>query len=224
MKLLPPFEVFDVDEGESPQAEKSVDMGMEGLLTGSAGFGFGTAPVAGSEEAQASLEPQASAFEKFAKLLEFELEAAGVGLGTACDGADGAERLKAELMLEEGAGADCFCRAVGGAGAGLGTGGEGLAKSNKSLDEFVIGGFEGADGELLAKLKSPKSFTALVDKLACGGLEVVGGFGAGFGPVSKNPPPLSGGDVNCGAATDDLWFKEVLKLAKGSGLGCRCVS
>lgn len=29
------------------------------------------------------------------------------------------------------------------------------------------------------------------------------GFEASFGPASKKPPPLRGGDVICGAATDD---------------------
>ena len=29
------------------------------------------------------------------------------------------------------------------------------------------------------------------------------GFEANFGPASKNPPPLRGGDVTWGAATDD---------------------
>lgn len=57
-----------------------------------------------------------------------------------------------------------------------------------------------------AKLKSPKSFEALGVKLAwgtCGGLDAIAGFEVSFGPASKKPPPLRGGDVTCGAATDD---------------------
>ena len=58
-----------------------------------------------------------------------------------------------------------------------------------------------------AKLKSPKSLEALGARLAwaaCGGFDAIGGFEASFGPASKKPPPLRGGDVTCGAATDDL--------------------
>ena len=32
---------------------------------------------------------------------------------------------------------------------------------------------------------------------------MIAGFDASFGPASKKPPPLSGGDVTCGGATDD---------------------
>ncbi len=47
-------------------------------------------------------------------------------------------------------------------------------------------------------MKSPKSFDAAGDKFAWGsweGVEAMGGFEASFGPASKNPPPLSGGEV-----------------------------
>lgn len=57
-----------------------------------------------------------------------------------------------------------------------------------------------------AKLKSPKSFEALGVKLAwgiCGGFDAIAGFDDSFGPASKKPPPLRGGDVTCGAATED---------------------
>lgn len=63
----------------------------------------------------------------------------------------------------------------------------------------------GATGD--AKLKSPKSFEALGVKLAWGawgGFDAIADFEASFGPASKKPPPLRGGDVTCGAATDDL--------------------
>lgn len=216
-KLPPAFEGRDVDEDESPQAEKSVDMGMDGLLTGSAGLFFDTALLVGSDVAQASLEPQASAFEKPLKSFESEVGAVGAGFGSACDEAEGAERLNAELTLDVGIGADCFCAGIGAAGAGLGAGGEGSEKPNKSFDALVFAGLEGADGGLDAKLKSPKSYAALVDKLACGTREATIGFGAGLVPVSKNPPPLCGGEVNCGVAMVDRWLTLLLKFAKGSG-------
>lgn len=93
--------------GVPPQAEKSVDIGIDGFRAGAAGLGFGAVVVAeGSGVAHASLEPQASLlFEK----LENALVAAGcadaAGFGVGCDGATGAERLKAELMFADGAGA-----------------------------------------------------------------------------------------------------------------------
>ena len=48
-----------------PQAEKSVDIGIDGARAGAAGLGFGAVlVVVGSGAAQASFEPQASALEK----------------------------------------------------------------------------------------------------------------------------------------------------------------
>ncbi len=48
-----------------PQAEKSLDMGIDGACTGATGFGLGAEVVfVGSGVAQASLEPHASIFEK----------------------------------------------------------------------------------------------------------------------------------------------------------------
>jgi hypothetical protein len=51
----------------------------------------------------------------------------------------------------------------------------------------------------------------------------MGAFDANFGPASKKPPPLrGGGDVTCGAATEERWFAGLLKPAKGSDLVCCC--
>ena len=57
--------------GVPPQAEKSVDIGIDGFRATEAGVGFGAVVVAeGSGVAHASLEPQASLlFEKLEKLL-----------------------------------------------------------------------------------------------------------------------------------------------------------
>lgn len=53
-------------------------------------------------------------------------------------------------------------------------------------------------------MKSPKSVSVVLKILAASGCfdaDWVGStFGADFGPVSKKPPPLSGGDVTCGGA------------------------
>ena len=62
----------------------------------------------------------------------------------------------------------------------------------------------GAGGD--AKLKSPKSFEALGVKLAwgiCDAFDAIACFDDSFGPASKKPPPLRGGAVTCGAATED---------------------
>ena len=88
-----------------PQAEKSVDIGIEGFRTRAAGWGFGAVVVAeGSGVAHASLEPQASLL---LVKLDNVLVAAGcanaAGFGAGCEGAAGAERLKAELMFADGA-------------------------------------------------------------------------------------------------------------------------
>ena len=80
--------------GVPPQAEKSLDIGMEGVFTGSAGLGFGAViVVVGSGVAHASLDPQASMLLK----AEDVLGAAVVGFGVGWEGAAGAERLNAEL-------------------------------------------------------------------------------------------------------------------------------
>lgn len=79
----------------------------------------------------------------------------------------------------------------------------------------------GAGGD--AKLKSPKSLEALAVRLVwgnCRDFDAIAGFAASFGPTSKKPPPLRDGDVTCGAATDDRCVAALLKLAKGSDLGC----
>lgn len=66
-KPFPPNAEDWVFEGADvpPQAEKSLDIGMEGALAGAAVLGFGAVVVAvGSEVAHASLDPQASMLEK----------------------------------------------------------------------------------------------------------------------------------------------------------------
>ena len=164
-----PKSLPDVDDwvfeaaGVPPQAEKSVDIGIDGFRAGAIGFGFGAVVVAeGSGVAHASLDPQASLlFEK----LENALVAAGcaeaAGFEAGCDGAVGAERLKAELMVEDGAGTGV------GAGTFVGAalGGLGSEKSKRSFEALVAAGLVGA-GAGDAKLKSPKSFEALGVKLA----------------------------------------------------------
>ena len=42
---------------------------------------------------------------------------------------------------------------------------------------------------------------------------------ASFGPASKKPPPLKGGDVTWGAAVEDRWLATLMKFAKGCDLG-----
>ena len=90
--------------GVLPQAEKSVDIGMDGF-GGGAGLGFGALVVAeGSGVAHASLEPQGSSlFEKLENALLVAAWEDADGFGAGCEGAAGAERLKAELMLADGA-------------------------------------------------------------------------------------------------------------------------
>ena len=138
-----------------------MDIGIDGFRAGAIGFGFGAVVVAeGSGVAHASLEPQASLlFER----LENALVDAGCagGLGVVCDGAAGAERLKAELMFEDGAGAG-----VGAGGfVGAALGGVDSEKSKRSFEALVATGFVDA-GAGDAKLKSPKSFEARGAKLA----------------------------------------------------------
>ncbi len=71
-KSLPNGEdwVFEAT-GVPPQAEKSVDIGIDGFRGGAAGLGFeAVVVVEGSGVAHASLEPQASLlFEKLEKAL-----------------------------------------------------------------------------------------------------------------------------------------------------------
>ena len=89
-----------------PQAEKSVDIGIDGFRAAEAALGFGAVVVAeGSGVAHASLEPQASLlFEKLENVLVGAGCACVAGFDMACEGAAGAERLKAELMFADGAG------------------------------------------------------------------------------------------------------------------------
>ena len=92
--------------GVPPQAEKSVDIGIDGFRAAEAAFGFGAVVVAeGSGVAHASLEPQASLlFEKLENVLVGAGCACVAVFDVACEGAAGAERLKAELMFADGAG------------------------------------------------------------------------------------------------------------------------
>lgn len=105
-----PNAVFEA-AGVLPQAEKSVDIGIEEFWAEAAGLGFGAVVVVeGSGVAQASLEPQASLlFEKLENALVPAGCAGAAGFGASCEGAAGAERLKAELMF--GACADAGGRA-----------------------------------------------------------------------------------------------------------------
>ena len=108
-----------------------------------------------------------------------------------------AERLNAELILDDGAGAEGFWATW--------AGGEGSEKSKRSF-EAGADGLAGAGAGLDAKLKSPKSFDESGSGFAWGnwgGLEAIGALDANFGPASKKPPPLKGGDVICGAATEE---------------------
>ena len=93
--------VFDA-AGVPPQAEKSVDIGMDGFWAEAPGLGFGAVVVVeGSGVAHASLEPQASLlFEKLENALVAGC-ADTAGFRVDCEGAAGAERLKAELMFED---------------------------------------------------------------------------------------------------------------------------
>ena len=88
----------------------------------------------------------------------------------------------------------------GGACLGTGAGAGGSFMSKRSIEAFLVVfvNLGGADGGLEAKLKSPKSFESSGDgfgSTVCGGLDAIDGFVACFGPVSKNPPPLNGGEV-----------------------------
>ena len=149
------------------------------------------------------MEPQASESEKLERLFDVEGWAAAGGLGVGCGGA-GFERLKAEksadgLGADTGVGAEGFC-------TGVGARAEGSAKSNRSIEAAGAAGLDAEGGALDAKLKSPKSFDEFGARLAsgfCGGFEAIEGIDASFGPASKNPPPLRGGDVTCGGAAED---------------------
>ena len=167
-------------------------------------MGFGAVVVAeGSGVAHASLEPQGSSlFEKLENALVVAVWVDDAGFGAACEGAAGAERLKAELILAEGA--------VAGVGAWgffeVMTGGAGSENPKRSFEALVAAGWVGAGAGADAKLKSPKSLEALGAKLAwgvCGAFDAIAGFEANLGPASKKPPPLRGGDVIFGAATAD---------------------
>ena len=106
-KPLPNVDDWVLDlAGVPPQAEKSVDIGIDGFRAAGAGSGFGAVVVAeGSGVAHASLEPQASLlFEKLENVLVGAGRACVVGFDMACEGAAGAERLKAEFMFADGAG------------------------------------------------------------------------------------------------------------------------
>lgn len=109
LKPLPNVDdwVFEA-AGVPPQAEKSLDIGIDGFRAAGAGLGFGAVVVAeGSGVAHASLEPQASLlFEKLENAFVGAGCASAAGFGMGCEGAAGAERLKAELMFADGADAE----------------------------------------------------------------------------------------------------------------------
>ena len=179
-----------------------MDTGIDGFR--GVGLGFGALVVAeGSGVAHASLDPQGSSlFEKLGNALVVAVLAVAAGFGAACEGAAGAERLKAELILADGAvagvGAWGFLEVV--------MGGAGSENPKRSFEALVVAGWIGAGAGADAKLKSPKSLEALGAKLAwgvCGAFDAIAGLEASLGPASKKPPPLRGGDVIFGAAIVD---------------------
>ena len=143
---------------EAPQPPKSI----WGDLAAVESLGCDLLAAGGSGVAHASLEPQASAVDKFEKDVVVVAGARGVDFGAGCAGA---ERLKAELMVE-----------VGGAAA---FGGEGLEKSKRLLEVLVVVGCSGGGGDVVvAKLKSPKTSEELVLRIGGweGFLDIVCGF------------------------------------------------
>jgi hypothetical protein len=69
------------------------------------------------------------------------------------------------------------------------------------LELFVVEVFGGV--ALVPDVKSPNPSDALlVFRTASDGPDALGalGFGGGFGPASKKPPPPMGGEVICGGA------------------------
>ena len=175
-------------------------------------FGFGAMAV-GSGVAHASFEPHASTLENPDKDGAL-VWVGGADFGTECKGAAGADRLNADLTSEE---------ILEGIGAFVGSGEcEELEKLNESF-ESPFAGLGTMNVGLGAELKSPKPLEELKIRCACGacteGLVGAVGFGGGFGPVSKNPPPVKGGEVTCGEAMLDRWLPKVSKPAKGDALG-----
>lgn len=212
LELLPP-PAFDAPV-ELPHEEKSLVVDMAGDLLSV----FGFTVVEGSGLAQALLEPQGSSLENPENALELT-GASGADLGVGCGTGAGAERLKAEFRVE-------------GGGAGfegmLGCEGVGSEKSKRSLGALLAAGFV-VGAVVDAKLKSSSGFDALGVRngwvFCVGGFDVIAGFSAGLGLVSKNPPPLNGGgDVIEGEAKLVRCAEGLLKLANGSllGAGCAC--
>ena len=113
--------------GDPPHAEKSLDIGIDGAVGVAACLGLGAVVVGvGSGVAHTSPEPQASMLEKPDEVLVRGGWAGAEGLWSDCEGAAGAERLNAELMLDGRAGA--------GAGAFCGAGVDRSEKSKRSLE------------------------------------------------------------------------------------------
>ncbi len=208
--LAPKFDFVVVVE--FPQDEKSLVVVIAGDLVSALGFDA----VEGSGVAQALSEPQGSSLENPEKAFVLT-GATGADLAAGCEtGAGaGAERLKAELKFE-GAGFEDI----------VGCDGKGSEKSKRSLEGVIVGCFViGAVFEV--KLKSPRPFEApgVCDGLigCTGGFDAVTGFGVGFVPVSKKPPPLSGGVGLIGGEVKlDRCVGGLLKLAKGSVLEVDC--
>lgn len=92
--------------------------------------------------------------------------------------------------------------------AGLADDIEGALGDERSSKPFVLVATDEAEVGFIAEANSPKPLDALlILRRACGGGAEVfdtAGFGGGFGPASKNLPPLSGAGVSCGAAGEDL--------------------
>lgn len=176
--LAPKLELVVI--GGFPHDEKSLVVVIAGDLDSIFGFDID----AGSGVAQASFEPHGSSLESPKKALELA-GATGADLAAGCENGAGAERLNAEFRFEAG----CFEGLVG-------CEGKGSEKPKRSLDAVLVDCFViGAVFD--AKLKSPRPFDApgvcsgFVD--CAGGFDTITGFVVGFVPVSKKPPPLSGG-------------------------------
>lgn len=142
-------------------------------------------------------------------------EAAGFALG-----ADGADRLNAELMLSIGGDETLLGGGAAGTGAG-GEAGEGVAKASKSPNRSFDGDFAGAidfgaGGGDCVKAKS-RPFDGA-------GAGTGGGFGcveAPDGALSKKLPPLNGGgDVTFGADGEDLAGMLGAKLLNSEKADC----
>ena len=138
--------------GGAPQAEKSLDIGIEGGLAEIVGFCWGAVIVAGvgSGAAQASLEPQASILEKDELVFAVGCGGAGADFPAGLGAGAGVERLKTEFDLGGGRGVEVT-------GAGACTGGDGSEKSKRPFEKLAVAVFDAGGAGLEGELKEPKS-------------------------------------------------------------------